>query len=104
VILPMAVQTFYHLCHLGFIDEDSEVVRRFIHAACPRTAGAAQGLYVQSGKAPFLAVCGRRFHHRGVPVVPIVHVKQWPLRPRATRYAEPMARAQQEISRLVSPR
>ena len=101
VILPMAVQTFYHLCRLGFIDEDSEVVRRFVHDASPRAAKAAQGTYVPSGSAPFLAVCGCRFHHRGVPVVPIVHVKQWPLRPRAIRYAEPMARAQQEIRQLL---
>ena len=101
VILPMAVQTFYHLCRLGFIDEESEVVRRFVHDASPRAAKATQGIYVQSGKAPFLAVCGCRFHHRGVAVVPIVHVKQWPLRPRAIRYAEPMARAQQEIRQLL---
>jgi len=97
MILPMAVQTFYHLCRLGFIDEDSDMVRRFVHDASPRAAKAAQGIYVQSGSAPFLAVCGCRFHHRGVPVVPIVHVKQWPLRTRARRYTEPMARAQQEI-------
>jgi len=104
VILPMAVQTFYHLCRLGFIDEESDVVRRFVHDASPRAPKAAQGIYVQGGRAPFLAVCGCRFHHRGVPVVPIVHVKQWPLRARAKRYVEPMARAQQEINRLVSPR
>jgi hypothetical protein len=101
VILSMAAQTFYHLCHLGFIDEDSEVVRHFIQDARPRASKAAQGIYVQSGKAPFLAVCGCRFHHRGVAVVPIVHVRQWPLRPRAMRYAEPMARAQQEIRQLL---
>jgi len=101
VILPMAVQTFCHLCRLGFIDEDSEVIRRFIHAACPRASKAAQGIYVQSGRAPFLAVCGCRFHHRGVPVVPIVHVRQWSSRRRATRYAEPMARARQEIRQLL---
>lgn len=101
MIIPMAVQTFYHLCRLGFIDEDSEVIRRFIHAAGPRASKAAQGLYVPSGRAPFLDMCGCRFHHRGVPVVPIVHVKQWPLRPGAIRYTEPMARARQEIRQLL---
>jgi len=101
IILPMAVQTFYHLCRLGFIDEESEVVRRFVHDASPRASQAAQGIYVQSGRAPFLAVCGGRFHHHGVPVVPIVHVRQWSSRRSATGYAEPMARAQQEIGRLV---
>jgi hypothetical protein len=97
VILPMAVQTFYHLCRLGFIDEDSKLVAHFIHAARPRPDRAEQGIYQQTGKAPFLTVCGRRFHHRGVPVVPIVHVKQWPLKAKMTRYVEPMRRAQQNV-------
>jgi hypothetical protein len=93
----MAVQPFYHLCRLGFLDGDSELLRRFLSGARPRPDGAARGVYVQSGKAPFLAVCGQRFHHRGVPVVPIVHVKQWPLKRRMARYEEPMQRTGQEI-------
>ena len=56
---------------------------------------------MQSGRAPFLAVCGRRFHHRGVPVVPIVHVKQWPLKPKMVKYTEPMQRAALEIRQLI---
>jgi hypothetical protein len=96
VILPMAVQTLYHLCRLGFIDEALELAA-FIQAARPRPDKAAQGIYVQSGSAPFLDVCGRRFHHRGVPVVPIVHVKQRPLKPRMTRYEEPMQHARQQV-------
>jgi hypothetical protein len=97
VILPMAVQPFYHLCRLGFVDEDSELVRRFVAGARPRASKAEQGIYVQSGKAPFLAVCGLRFHHRGVPVVPILHVKQWPLKARMVRFKEPMRQAQQQV-------
>jgi len=97
VILPMAVQPFYHLCRLGFIDEDSELVRRFVAGARPRASKAEQGIYVQTGRAPFLAVCGRRFHHRGVPVIPIVHVKQWPLKARMVRFKEPMRQAQQQV-------
>lgn len=97
VILPMAVQPFYHLCRLDFVDEDTELVRRFLAGARPRSSKAAQGVYVQSGRAPFLAVCGRRFHHRGVPVVPILHVKQWPLRPRSVRYQDPMQKASEQV-------
>jgi hypothetical protein len=96
VILPMAVQTFYHLCRLGFISEASELAD-FIQAACPHPDKAAQGIYQQSGQAPFLEVCGQRFHHRGVPVIPIVHVKQWPLRPGMIRYEEPMQQARQQV-------
>ena len=102
VILPMAVQPFYHLCRWGFIDEeDSEQIARLLKGARPRPFKAEQGIYVQSGRAPFLAMCGRRFHHRGVPVVPIVHVKQWPLKPRMVRYTEPMRRARHEIRQLI---
>jgi hypothetical protein len=101
-ILPMAVQTFYHLCRWDFVDEGgSEMVARFMEGARPRASKAEQGIYVQSGKAPFLAVCGQRFHHRGVPVMPIVHVRQWPLKPRMVRYADPMERAALEIQQLV---
>ena len=70
-------------------------------ARAPRAPQAGQGIDEQTDNAPFLAVCGRRFHHRGVPLVPIVHVKQWPLNPRMVRYTEPMQRAQQEIRRLI---
>jgi hypothetical protein len=97
LILPMAVQPFYHLCRMGFIDEDHELVARFVHAARPRPDKAVHGNYVQSGQAPFLSVCGQRFHHRGVPVVPVVHVKQWPLNDRMIRYDEPMQMARRRI-------
>jgi hypothetical protein len=101
-ILPMALQTFYHLCHWGFIDEkDSELIVQFVAGARPRPTKAEQGIYVQTSSGSFLSVCGRRFHHRGVPVVPIVHVRQWPLKPRMVRYTEPMERAALEIQQLV---
>jgi hypothetical protein len=103
VILPMAVQTFYHLCRLGFLDEHSDLLARFVAGARPRRSKAAQGLYVQSGKAPFLAVCGELFHHRGVPVVPIVHVKQWPLGKRMVKYREPMERAKGHVRAALCP-
>ncbi|MBE9513835.1 MAG: hypothetical protein IMY83_02205 [Chloroflexi bacterium] len=101
VIIPMAVQTFCHLCKQGFLDEESELVKDFVQAARPQPNKAEEGIYQQSGRAPFLAVCGHRFHHCGVPVVPVVHVKQWPLKPRMVRYTEPMERAQRQISQLV---
>ena len=102
VILPMAVQTFYHLCRQGFIGKDSELVTRFVHAARPQPDKAKRGIYQQSGRAPFLAVCGQIFHHHGVPVVPIVHVKQWPLKPKMVRYTEPMEQAKQHVSALLA--
>ncbi len=97
LILSMAVQPFYHLCRTGFIDEKSDLVSSFVAGAQPRKAKAQQGLYEQAGKVPFLSVCGQMFHHSGVSVVPVVHVKQWPLRSRLVRYAEPMRRAKQNV-------
>jgi len=97
VILPMAVQTFCHLCRTGFVEGNAELVSRFLCAAQPRESKAAQGLYQTAASAPFLAVCGQRFCHRRVPVVPIVHVKQWPLKEGFVRYTEPMQRAQDNV-------
>lgn len=97
VILPMSLQTFYQLCRWGFIDETSEVLNQFIHAARPAPIKAKLGLYQQSGQAPFLTVCGQCFHHQGVPVVPILHIKQWPLRPRLVKYEKPMQQAQYQV-------
>ena len=101
VILPMSLQTFYQLCHWRFIDETSEVLTQFIQAARPAPKKAKLGLYQQSGQAPFLTVCGQRFHHQGVPVIPILHVKQWPLRPRMQRYTDLMQQAQWQIQTLL---
>ena len=97
LILPMSVQTFYHLCRLGFLDEHDERILTFTQKARPSPRKVNQGVYVSYGKAPFLTVCGRCFHHQGIPVVPIVHIKQWPLKARAIRYAEPMQQAKNEV-------
>lgn len=104
IILPMAVQPCYHLCRLGFLDEDTELVRRFLAEARPQAPKAAQGIYVQSGKAPFLAVCGKRFHHCGVPVIPIVHVKQWSrlsTLPSLARFRPLMVAAGEEVRAIL---
>jgi hypothetical protein len=98
----MALQTFYHLCHWGFIDEkDSELIVQFVAGARPRPAKAEQGIYVQTSSGSFLSVCGRRFHHRDVPVVPILHVKSRQRMSSNSRYMEPMQRAHQEIRQLI---
>lgn len=104
VILPMAVQTFYHLCRWGFIDEASDLVEHFVAGARPRKTAAGQGVYKPSREAHFLAVCGQRFHHQGVPVVPILHVKQWPLKAKMVKYTEPMQRAQQQVCAALRSR
>jgi hypothetical protein len=102
LILPMSVQVFYHVCRSGFLDENDEKILKFIHKARPVFSKAEQGVYKTTGKAPFLDVCGKLFHHRGIPVVPVVHVKQWPLKTRFIRYTEPMQSAKREVRRAIS--
>lgn len=102
LILPMSVQVFYHLCRLDFIEENDNRVRQFVQRARPSPAKAEAGIYVSAGKAPFVEVCGQRFHHRGIPVIPIVHIKQWPLKDRAVRYKEPMEHAKKEIRKTLA--
>jgi hypothetical protein len=72
-----------------------------VAAVHQHTSRARQRIYVSTGMAPFLAVSGQRFHHWGIPVIPILHVKQWPLKPNAAKYAEPMERARQEARAFV---
>jgi len=101
LILPMSVQVFFHLCRLNFIDEKDENVFSFIDKARPISSKIDQGVYATVGKAPFLEVCGRLFHYRGIPLVPIVHVKQWPLKARFVRYTEPMESAKCEVRKAL---
>jgi hypothetical protein len=102
LILPMSLQTFYHLCHLGFLDEANERISRFIKEAQPSRRKADQGVYFSRGEAPFLEVCGGLYHHRGIPLVPVMHVKQWPLKGRAIRYNEPMELAKRAVREALT--
>lgn len=77
VILPMSVQVFYHLSRTHFLDEDTDLVRQFVISALPREEKAKQGIYASAKPAPFLQMVGKQFHHHGIPVIPIVHIKQW---------------------------
>jgi hypothetical protein len=96
VILPMSQQVFYRLCQLGFLDDRPELVKPFMSGARPDAKEAARGAYRATGKAPFVPVCGQRFHHCGVPVIPVVHVKNWPLKGRFAGYQVPMETAKRE--------
>jgi hypothetical protein len=104
VIIPMAEQTFYWLCQLGFVEDADERVQTYIQIAQPKVAKAKLGVYVKSGKAPFVTVCGQRFHHQGVPIIPILHVNRWtwPLPPRRIRYEPGMEQARDRIQQALS--
>ncbi len=93
----MAVQPFYYLCKFEFIDDQSELVKDFINRASPKQKKAEKGIYVTEKPAPFLDVCGKRFHHKGIPVIPVLHIKQWPIKTLAKRYIPMMENAKKEI-------
>ncbi len=103
LILPLSLQVSYHLARLGFFDETGEPVKTFVNQARPLDAKKDEGIYISVGKAPFLKMCGQLLHHKGIPVVPILHVKQWvEHRPRLQAYQEPMELAAQEIKRILA--
>lgn len=81
VILPMAPQVFYHLVRMGFVTDSDEQLKQFQRQAKPKLAARARKVYVPVGRSPFLMVCGKKYHHRRdrVPIIPILHIKQWPL-------------------------
>jgi hypothetical protein len=97
VILPMSQQVLYRLCQYGFVEDRPELVGPFTSGARPDKKAADRGAYRAVGAAPFLAVCGQRFRHRSVPVIPIVHVKNWPPKGRFLRYEAPMEAAKCEM-------
>jgi hypothetical protein len=101
VVVPTSCQVFYHLCRLGFLDEKVERITLFVEKASPRKGKQELGAYATTGKAPFLEVCGERFHHNGIPVVPVLHVKQWPIKTKAIRYTDPMEHAKREIREIL---
>lgn len=84
VILPMSPQVLYHLVRLGFVADPDEDSLTFLRMARPSPAAIRRNAYVPVGRSPFLKACGRMSFHRGdgVPIVPILHAKQWPLNAR----------------------
>jgi hypothetical protein len=102
LILPLSLQVSFHLGRLCFFDETDERILNFVRQARPASIKANQGAYVSVGTAPYLEMCGRRLHHHGIPVVPMLHVKQWPLGARMKRYTDPMLNAAQEIRSVLA--
>ena len=94
VILSMAPQVLYHLVRLDFVTNPDENLLAFLKTARPSPAATIKRAYVPVGRNPFLEVCGRKYYHRsdGVPIIPIVHVKQWPLNNRMEPHYGPLMR------------
>ena len=84
VIFATSNQVTYWLGQLGFFDPGSD----FLRAAAPQPKGVANDppYYAQSKSRSFTLVCGKRFVADGRwTLVPVVHVKNWPLTGRFTK-------------------
>jgi hypothetical protein len=103
VMIAMSLQVFYHLGRSGFVAMEQGQRERFVRQAAPRPRDAERGAYVQSGPRTFLQVCGRQFLHRITPVVPVVHVKAWPLRGSFKAYDSAMQNAAGNMQQALVP-
>jgi hypothetical protein len=102
VMIPMALQVFYHLVRSGFVTMTGEQGEAFLAKAAPRARDAERGAYEQSKPRAFLDVCGGRFLHGSIPVVPVLHVKTWPLRGFFKAYEPAMEKAAGNIQRTLA--
>jgi len=102
VIIPMSLQVFYHLVRSGFVAMEQGERERFLRKAAPKPGYRDRGAYVQSRPRSFLGVCGRQFLHLSMPVVPVVHVKAWPLRRPFEAYESAMQHAATNVRRALS--
>jgi hypothetical protein len=75
LVLPMSLQVFYHLVRRGFVPSESDEMKKFLRKARPDESFALQGAYRPTERRAFVDICGNRYYHRGVPVIPILHVK-----------------------------
>ena len=102
VIIPMALQVFYHLARSGFVAMEQGERERILRKAAAKPRDAQRAAYVQSTPRTLLDVCGRQFLHGTTPVVPVVHVKAWPLRGPFKAYESAMQNAAANIQRAVA--
>lgn len=97
VIIPMSLQVFYHLVRSEFVRMTRLESEGFLRKAAPRARDAARGAYAAAAPKPFLDVCGSLFYHGELAVVPVLHVKNWPLRGPVKAYESAMQAAVENI-------
>lgn len=92
VILPMTPQVFYHLVRTGFVSDSDEILQAFLRRAQPKPTAKERKAYEPTARSPFLLVCGQEYCHRNdhIPIIPIVHIRQWPLNSKMKPRYEPL--------------
>ncbi len=102
LILPMSLQVFYHLARTNFVPNTDLRIQVFLEKAKPNKKHRQRKAYKESGKAPFLDVCGDVFYHSNIPVVPILHVKSWARVTPKSAYFGPMNNAIKNIAKMFA--
>ena len=99
-IVAMSQQVNYWLQQLGFCEH----VKDFLDGAAPAPQGLRSEPPSYKGRKSgiFRTICGRVLKGRLAPVVPVVHVKNWPLKGRFTVYRECHADARHHLPNLIS--
>jgi len=100
VVLAMSQQVNYWLRALEYCDADPI----FVKEAKPKQVGVdhAPPYYEPQKPKAFLRVCGQALESPGeFVVVPVLHVKQWPLNPRMSAYEPCVSLAERNVSQLL---
>jgi len=76
IIIAMSQQVNYWLQKLGFY----ATTTKYVEDSEPKPNGVLDNYYEPNRKSPFLQICGRKFIADGIPLFPVLHVKQYPLK------------------------
>ncbi len=76
IILAMSQQVNYWLQKLGFYSS----TENYLEQSRPKEKAAQNHYYEPVGKSPFLEICGNKYCVGTIPLFPVLHLKQYPLR------------------------
>ncbi len=76
LIIAMSQQVNYLLQELGFYFSIPDYLKK----SRPRKKAADSGYYEPVGISPFLEICGNKYIVGKIPLYPVLHVKQYPLK------------------------
>ena len=76
IIIAMSQQVNYWLQKIGFYFS----TENYLEQSEPKMKMTENGYYEPIGKSPFLRICGNRYFVGKIPLFPVLHVKQYPLK------------------------
>ena len=85
IIFAMSQQVNYWLQKLGLYSS----TENYISQSEPKKDKAARGYYEPKGTSPFLEICGNKYFVNKIPLFPVLHVKQFPLKGNIKKNYEP---------------